>query len=141
MGAIHQPDNVETTSNSLLIQEDPGTANTFPAGSTDPRATNARIWQYSFAGATKSVAATVDQAQGSSPGNQNPTPGRIGSWESSGIVDASAIWGEGWFLVDIQAHSLWIDAAPGPDVVAPPGPDWTYKREGGQLLAIKIPGA
>jgi hypothetical protein len=141
VGAIHQPDNLETTLNSLMVQEDPSTANTFPAGSTDPRATNARIWGYSFTTATKSVVAIVDQAQGSSPANQNPTPGRVGSWESSGIVDASSIWGPGWFLVTIQAHALWIDTAPGPDVVAPVGPDWTYKREGGQLLAIHIPGA
>jgi hypothetical protein len=31
--------------------------------------------------------------------------------------------------------------ADGPDVVAPAGPDWTFKREGGQLLLMKIPGA
>jgi hypothetical protein len=141
-GSIHQPDNVETTVNSLLVQEDPSTANTFPAGSSDPRATNARVWQYSFATGTKAVAATVDQAAASSPSNLNPAkPGSIGSWESSGIVDASSIWGPGWFLLDVQAHTLWIETAPGPDVVAPVGPDWTFKREGGQLLAIRIPGA
>ena len=140
--AIHQPDNLETTVNSLMVQEDPSTANTFPAGSTDPRATNAQVWRYNFASGTKSVVATVDQSAASTAANLNPSkPGSIGSWESSGIVDASSIWGPGWFLLDIQAHTLWIDVAPGPDVVAPEGPDWTFKREGGQLLAIKIPGA
>jgi hypothetical protein len=30
----------------------------------------------------------------------------------------------------------------GPDLVnPPPGPDWLYKREGGQLLLLRIPGA
>jgi hypothetical protein len=141
-GSIHQPDNVETTVNSLMVQEDPSTANTFPAGSTDGRATNARLWRYSFATATKSVAATVDQSAASSAANLNPSkPGNIGSWESSGVVDASSLWGPGWFLLDVQAHTLWIETAPGPDVVAPAGPDWTFKREGGQLLAIRIPGA
>jgi hypothetical protein len=141
-GAIHQADNLETTVNSLMVQEDPSTANTFPAGSTDPRATNARVWRYSFATGTKSVVATVDQTAASSSANLNPAkPGAIGSWESSGIVDASSLWGPGWFLLDVQAHTLWIETADGPDVVAPAGPDWTYKREGGQLLAIRIPGA
>jgi hypothetical protein len=141
-GSIHQPDNVETTVNSLMVQEDPSTANTFPAGSTDARATNARLWRYSFANDTKSVAATVDQSAASTASNLNPSkPGSIGSWESSGVVDASSIWGPGWFLLDVQAHTLWIETALGPDVVAPVGPDWTFKREGGQLLAIRIPGA
>jgi hypothetical protein len=141
-GSIHQPDNVETTPNSLMVQEDPSSANTFPAGSTDPRATNARMWRYSFASGTKSVVVTVDQSAASLPSNLNPSkPGSIGSWESSGVVDASSLWGPGWFLLDIQAHTLWIETAPGPDVVAPAGPDWTYKREGGQLLAIHIPDA
>ena len=89
-----------------------------------------------------SVVASFDQSAASTAANLNPSkPGSIGSWESSGIVDASSIWGAGWFLLDIQAHTLWIEVAPGPDVVAPEGPDWTFKREGGQLLAIKIPGA
>src|SRR4029453_9991577 len=141
-GSIHQPDNVETTPNSLMVQEDPSSANTFPAGSTDPRATNARMWRYSFASGTKAVVVTVDQSAASRPSNLNPSkPGNIGSWESSGVVDASSIWGPGWFLLDIQAHTLWIETAPGPDVVAPAGPDWTFKREGGQLLAIHVPGA
>jgi hypothetical protein len=64
-----------------------------------------------------------------------------GTWESSGIVDASAVFGQGAFLVDVQAHSLFVDTAPGPDFVNPPtGPDWLYKREGGQLLLLRIPG-
>jgi hypothetical protein len=56
-------------------------------------------------------------------------------------VDASAVFGKGAFLVDVQAGTLWIEMADGPDVVAPAGPDWTYKRSGGQLLLIRIPGA
>jgi hypothetical protein len=56
-------------------------------------------------------------------------------------MDASSIFGPGTFLIDVQAHGLWIQMADGPDVVAPAGPDWTFKREGGQLLLMKIPGA
>ena len=34
------------------------------------------------------------------------SPGNQGAWESSGIVDASAAFGEGAFLIDVQAHTL-----------------------------------
>ena len=67
-------------------------------------------------------------------------PGNWGAWESTGIVDASKAFGPDMFLVNIQAHTLWIEKAPGPDNFAPAGPDFTYKREGGQLLLIRIPG-
>lgn len=79
------------------------------------------------------MVAEVDQSADPSAAN--------GTWESSGIVDASAVFGEGAFL-DVQAHTLFVDTAPGPDFVdPPPGPDWLYKREGGQLLLMRIPGA
>ncbi len=63
-------------------------------------------------------------------------PGRLGAWEASGIVDASSIWGPGWFLVDVQAHTLWMSKEPDPV-----NPGFTRKREGGQLLAVHIPNA
>jgi hypothetical protein len=55
-------------------------------------------------------------------------------------VDASAAFGPGAFLIDVQAHTLWVDRAPGEDNFPPAGPDFTYKREGGQLLLLRIPG-
>jgi hypothetical protein len=38
----------------------------------------------------------------------------------------------------IQAHSLWIEKADGPDALPPPGKDYTFKREGGQLALIYL---
>ncbi len=72
----------------------------------------------------------------------NPSIGNWGSWETTGIVDASAAFGAGAYLINIQAHTLWIEKAPGPDTFldANSDPDFTYKREGGQLLLIRIPG-
>ncbi len=55
----------------------------------------------------------------------------IGSWESSGIIDASSAFGPGSFLVDIQAHGYEIETAPSPF------PGITYMREAGQLLAVQ----
>jgi hypothetical protein len=139
---IHQPDNIETTRRGLLVTEDPGSSQQYPVGSTDPTATTARLWYVPIANpAGAEVLARVDQsADGGSTDVDGRPPGNQGAWESSGIVNASKAFGRGAFLIDVQAHTLWIERAPGEDNFAPPGPDFTYKREGGQLLLIRIPG-
>jgi len=63
--------------------------------------------------------------------------GNWGAWESTGIVDASAAFGPGAFLINVQAHTLWVEKAPGDDNNGDGQPDFTYKREGGQLLLIR----
>jgi hypothetical protein len=50
-----------------------------------------------------------------------------------------ALESEGAFLVTVRAHSLWLETAPGPDVTGDGEPDWTLKREGGQLLLLRLP--
>lgn len=148
LGEIHQPDNLETTLNGLYVEEDTGSGQSFtPAQQiTDAaRATTARIWQYKFVGDTFAgslgVIAKVDQSADEGPTDVDPTGlSRWGDWESSGLIDVSSIFGPGKFLVNVQAHTLWVEKADGPDLLAPAGPDWTNKREGGQLLLITIPG-
>lgn len=142
-GEIHQPDNLETTPNSVLVTEDPGSSQQFPFGSLDPAATTSRLWRVPVGNpAGAEVVAKVDQAADSGPTDVDAkATGNLGAWEVSGIVDASAAFGPGAFLVDVQAHSLWVEKAPGPDLFGAVGPDFTYKREGGQLLLIRIPGA
>ena len=135
LGEIHQPDNVETTPNGLYITEDPGSSQQFPVGSTDPAATPARLWQHLFAGGANTPVAKVDQSadEGPTDVDSSTAKGALGSWESTGVVDASSIFGPGAFLINVQAHTLWIEETP--------GPDWTYKREGGQMMLLRIPGA
>jgi hypothetical protein len=137
---VHQPDNVETAGGALYIQEDPGSHNSsspprdaagnllYPAF---PSATNARVWRYDLTtGGPPQVVAEVNQAV---PGA--PTTLAKATWESSGIVDASSIFGPGAFLVDVQAHSWDMDAGTGNDAPAVP------KRENGQLLLLRAPGS
>jgi hypothetical protein len=139
-GAIHQPDNLESTANGLLITEDPGSSQQFNPG--EPDATTARLMHYRFSDGAVSVAARVDQSADEGPTDVDSAPaGRLGAWETTGVVDVSSVFGHDTFLINIQAHTLWIEKAPGNDDVAPAGPDYTFKREGGQLVLIRIPGA
>ncbi|MEO5852996.1 MAG: hypothetical protein ABIQ15_10835 [Nocardioides sp.] len=137
---VHQPDNLESTPTGLLITEDPGSSQQFPSGSTDPSATTARLWFAPFSG-TPDVIAKVDQsADGGATDVDGRAPGNWGAWESTGVVDASSAFGPGAFLINVQAHTLWIEQAPGDDNNGDGQPDFTYKREGGQFALIRIPG-
>ena len=142
LGEVHQPDNIETTANGLLLTEDPGSSQQFTAAqqvSDAANATTARLWYVPFSG-TPQVVLKVNQSADGGPTDVDGRPvGNWGAWETSGIVDASAAFGPGSFLIDVQAHTLWVEKADGEDNFAPAGPDFTYKREGGQLLLLKIP--
>jgi hypothetical protein len=155
LSEIHQPDNIESTAKGILVTEDPGSSQQFVAADQGlPNATTARLWWVPFSG-TPEVVAKVDQTadEGTTdvdPADQPPfapaafpiSPGNWGAWESSGVVDASAAFGKGAFLIDVQAHTLWVERAPGYDtnLDADGNPDFTFKREGGQLLLLRIPG-
>lgn len=137
---IHQPDNIESTVNGLYLTEDPGSSQQFPFGSTDARATTGRVWRYDLATNTSAVAFRVDQSADEGPTDLDAAArGNLGAWEASGVVDASAAFGPGAFLVTVQAHSLWVDKAPGDDNDGNGTADFTYKREGGQLLLVRVP--
>jgi hypothetical protein len=139
---VHQPDNIETTANSLLLTEDPGSSQQFAPADTSANATTGRLWRVPLTGGAPEVVAKVDQSADEGPTDVDAAAkGNLGAWESSGVVDASAAFGPGAFLVTVQAHTLWVDKAPGDDNVAPAGPDFTFKREGGQLVLVRIPGA
>jgi hypothetical protein len=141
LNEIHQPDNIESTAAGILVTEDPGSSQQFPAGSTDPAATTARLWWVPFSGSPQAVV-KVDQSADGGPTDVDGRPaGNWGAWESSGIVDASAAFGPGAFLIDVQAATLWVEKAPGDDNNGDGQPDFTYKRAGGQLALLRISGA
>jgi hypothetical protein len=139
---VHQPDNIETTQNGLLLTEDPGSSQQFPA--TDASGTTARLWHVPFGNpADAEVVAKVNQSADGPAGATDVdgrAPGNLGAWESTGIVDASRAFGPDMFLINVQAHTLWVEKALGDDNYGDSQPDFTYKREGGQLALIRIPG-
>lgn len=146
LAEVHQPDNLETTQTGLLITEDPGSSQHFAAADQGlPNATTARVMHYRFSNGGLTAVLEVNQSQDESNRDEdvNPTAGSWGAWEATGIIDASAIFGPHKFLIAVQAHTLFVDInnTSAPDNLAPAGPDWTWKREGGQLLLVTIPGA
>jgi uncharacterized protein DUF839 len=158
LGEIHQPDNLETTVNgNLLVTEDPSGNNQYNLPAAPGTKTSARLWMVPVANpeAGKKPLLEVNQALDE---NLIPANGavdvdaagaaRLGAWESSGIVDASAAFGPGTFFLTIQAHSYWIQKLAGPDRLDAAGnpnpntngPDFFYKKEGGQLILLTMPG-
>jgi hypothetical protein len=142
LNEVHQPDNIETTRTGLLLTEDPGSSQQFTAEQqvTDPNATTARLWYVPFSGTPRALVKVNQSADGGPTDVDGRPAGNWGAWESSGIVDASAAFGPGAFLINVQAHTLWVQKAPGDDNNGDGQPDFTYKREGGQLLLLKVPG-
>ncbi len=157
---VHQPDNIETTTTGMLVTEDPGSSQQFtPAQqvSDAARATTARLWFVPFSGAPQIVVRVnhaLDELAGYDvdPADRSPatsipapafpiSPGNWGAWETSGIVDASDAFGPGSFLINVQAHTLWVEKADGFDTPLDAGstPDFSFKREGGQLLLLRLP--
>ena len=61
LNEIHQPDNIETTANGILLTEDPGSSQQFALTDQAPNATTARLWYVPFSG-TPSVVAKLDQS-------------------------------------------------------------------------------
>ena len=145
---IHQPDNIESTAHSLLIQEDPGSSQQFPVGSDVPGSPNfdpsgddgadLAVRPRDRHEARRREGQPVRRREAASTRTRTPTRGILGAWESSGIVDASSVFGPGAFLVDVQAGTLRDRrrgrAWKGPNTL-------TYQRDGGQLGLLRIPGA
>jgi len=97
------PDNVDTSVNSIMVQED-----------TD----EAAIWRYDLASGDWTVVATVNDPDG----------------ESSGIVDASASFGPGSWLLTVQGHGANVREEIDADGVL-------RKLESGQLMLMNLPGS
>ena len=120
------PDNIDTSSQSVVIQEDRNSEHRGPAGTIPGRPTDpgfGRILVYDIGSGTIQPVAYAN----------TPPPLRPGTWESSGVINAQTLLGKDWWLVDVQAHSS-VMQQPGPSLL----PN-SSTGEDGQLLAIKIP--
>ena len=109
----HMLDNMAVdTHGRIVLQEDPGN-----------QAYLARVWLYDIKDDTLTAIAQHDPVRFSPSSITKLTIDE----ESSGVIDAKDILGDGWFLLDVQAHySTGVD----PSLV-----------EGGQLLAVRVPNS
>jgi len=110
------PDNIDVSNRYLMIQED-GTAESRPVMGS--RGRDGSIWRFDL----KNGFARRRVAQLNPPGRDG-VPVGPGVWESSGIIDASSMYGKDSWLTDVQAHPP--TAAPAPNTV-----------EDGQLLLMR----
>jgi hypothetical protein len=115
------PDNVDTSARSVVIQED----RALEHRGSEEEGGYSRVLVYDIASGRLRAVARV-----ATPPSLEP-----GEWESSGITNAFDLLGEHTWLLDVQAHGQ-IASQPGPDLE--PG---SSSGEDGQLLAIRIPGS
>jgi hypothetical protein len=110
---MRSPDNVGISHGTLMVQEDTSSFS--------------KIWMHPLGTTTWTHIATA---------TQQPA-------ETSGILDVSRWFGEGWWALVVQSHTN-ISETPG-QVYTGPGPSngvtFTARRELGQLLLMKVPGS
>ena len=115
------PDNIDTSKKYLMIQED-GTSQSRPVMQANGR--DGGIWRFELDGAKVDVDDREFVAELDSPGRDGIPVPTSGTWETSGIIDASRFLGPDTWFVDVQAHSP--TTAPTPNTV-----------EDGQILILK----
>jgi hypothetical protein len=124
------PDNLDVSRRYLMINED---------GTTESRAVMAAkgrdgsIWRFDMvkgpAGAVGVDASTATRVAQLDPPGRDGIPVGPGVWETSGIIDTSALFGADTWLSDVQAH---------PPTTAPGGT--TVTVEDGQLFLLHPTG-
>jgi secreted PhoX family phosphatase len=115
--AMVNPDNIDTSLNTLMIQEDRISANQFNATMPYNVTNNAKILMVDLDSIDEGKAEMENVAYVNQIANQTSMHGE---WESSGILDGSDFFGEGSWLTSVQAHTL---------------------EEGGQLLILNVEGS
>ena len=120
------PDNIDASRRYLMINED---------GTTESRAVMAAkgrdgsIWRFDLVkgptGAVGVDASTATRVAQLDPPGRDGIPVGPGVWETSGIIDTSALFGADTWLSDVQAH---------PPTTPPGGP--TVTVEDGQLFLM-----
>lgn len=112
--SMRNPDNIAVGHDTIVVQED---TSSFSKIWTNPIGTSS--WTH-IATATQQPA------------------------ETSGIVDVSHWFGDGWWALDVQSHVNLPGSVPGV-VYGGPGPNngvvHTQRREDGQLLLMYVPGS
>jgi muconolactone delta-isomerase len=128
------PDNIDVSRRYLMINED---------GTTESRAVMAAkgrdgsIWRFRLRGRTGAVgvdASTATRVAQLDPPGRDGVPVGPGVWETSGIIDASRMFGADTWLSDVQAHPPTTPPTTPP---TPPSEGSTVTVEDGQLFLLR----
>jgi serralysin len=117
------PDNIDTSKRHLMVQE----GGTMPARDfINAQGREYGIWRFNLTRDALGVdpASATRVVELNPPGRDGIVPMRLGPWESSGIIDASRMFGADSWLFDVQAHP-------------PTTPPFPNTVEDGQLLLMK----
>src|SRR5262249_44446715 len=90
---------------------------------------DASVWLYDTTSGSLVRIAQIDRATAAAsvPSSLGNNPGVKGSWETSGVIDVSALYGPGAWIIDVQAHTI-MSSNP------------LVGNEGGQLLMLNTNG-
>jgi hypothetical protein len=113
------PDNLGINETTLVIQED----------RNDSSSGHARVHTYDLSTGTLTPVARLAPSPYAMEVGGGP-----GVWESSGVVDVSTFYGPGYWLLDVQAHKVYVRQQ-GPNLRIDSG-----RGERGQLLLMHIAG-
>lgn len=115
------PDNIDTASGWLMVQEDGTSPSRTEMGK---RNRDGSIWRFPIVPAKGGLVASSDRIVELNPPGRDGIAVGPGVWETSGIIDTSTIFGPDTWLFDVQAH--------GPTVP----PNVASQGEDGQLLLL-----
>lgn len=118
------PDNIDTSREYLMINED-GTSESRPVMARKGR--DGSVWRFELDRHGLDVSTAKRIAELDPPGRDG-VPVGPGIWETSGIIDASELFGRNTWLSDVQAHS---------PTAAPGDPTRTITVEDGQLFLLR----
>jgi hypothetical protein len=114
------PDNMDINDQGQLMVQEDGTAQTRPVMAAKGR--DGSIWSFQTEGPNLSPQRVAELT----PPGRDGVPVPPGEWETSGIIDASAAFGPGAWLLDVQAHPPTAMPAP-------------FTVEDGQLGVLRAP--
>ena len=117
---LKNPDNVDTSINNLVINEDFIDVNRLNATAPYDITNNAKILRVDINNQKTTNGAKNNTETIAYVNQSEDMAAKHGDWESSGILDVSKYFGKGSWLTSVQAHTL---------------------KEGGQLLLLNISGS
>lgn len=137
---LRSPDNLTWADDGLIYIQEDRSVGGFGLTSGE----EASIWTLDPATGILERIAQVDRNAVLPDMQIDTAAGSIGNWETSGIIDVSALFGEApgtLFIADVQAHGV-RDGGPGNNLenwVNADGSRNTSLVEGGQLVFISVP--